>query len=409
MNRRFLLLACLVWMAAFLASRGATVDTTFSDIASGNMSWGNSTNWSAGDVPNNGVNSYNVSISASSTISDMGASSTEITSFQTLGDATFQGSFSGQTLTVDGDFTQASGTMLVSGPLGLVLNGNTTIDGQFDLRNGAGFMNNGNLTVNTASTVADTSLTAPAPRFDLSYNFVNTGVSTWNNQNSVQFANFAVLNTGTMLLNLSLGNSFIAGTYNQNTTTGVTVVGAGATLQVNQLNLTAGQIFGVGTYNGSNFVLGNGSTGSTVSPGTGPNTAGNLTLAGNLNTIGGVTFAFDLGGTSQGANYDLLNLPNNVNFNTTNLTFNFINGFNPSNTDIFTIVSTAGNSSGMFANAPGGVITMPGLGSFNVTVNSNSVTLSGFSAVPEPGRASLLVGFAILAGLFWRKSQKRLA
>jgi hypothetical protein len=406
MNPRFLLCSCLVWVAASLAAYGVTVDTTFSDVSG--SSWGNSANWSAGDVPNNGANSYNVSISSSATISDMGTSSTEITSFQTLGDATFQGSFSGQTLTVDGAFTQTSGTLLVSGPLGLILNGNTTIDSQLTLRNGAGIMNNGNLTVNTASTVADTSSSPPSPRF-LSYNVVNTGLITWNNQSDVQFANFVVDNSGTILVNLSLGHSFIAGTYIQNTTTGITVVGAGATLQVNQLNLTAGQVFGVGTYAGSNFVLGNGSTGSTVSPGTGPNTVGNLTLAGNLNTIGGVTFAFDLGGTSQGTTYDLLNVPNNVNFNNTFLTFNFVNGFNPSNTDIFTIVSTAGNSSGMFANAPGGVVTMPGLGSFNVTVGSNAVTLSGFSAVPEPARASLLIGFGILAGLLWRKSRPRRA
>jgi hypothetical protein len=403
--RCLFLIFALVALAVTLAARAATVDTTFSDIAPGNMSWGNSTNWSAGDVPNNGANAYNVSISASSTISDMGAPLTEITSFQTLGDATFQGSFSGQTLIVDGNFTQATGTMLVDGPLGFILNGTTVIDSQLTLRNGAGFMNNGNLTVNTASTVAETSIALPPPIFNLSYNVVNTGLMTWNNQNDVQFANFAIKNSGTLLVNLSLGHSFVAGTYDQNVSSGITIVGAGATLQVNNLNLNAGQVYGVGTYLGSNFALGDGSTGSTVSPGTGPATAGNLTLAGNLNTIGGVTFAFDLGGTSQGATYDRLNLPLNINFNNTKLNFDLINGFTPANTDIFTVVSTAGNASGMFANASNGTITMAGLGTFNVTVSSNAVTLSNFTAVPESGLTALLGGLLALAAVARRRKQ----
>jgi hypothetical protein len=381
--------------------QGATVDTTFTNVSG--SSWGNSANWSAGDVPNNGVNSYDVSIGDGSTISDMGTASTDITSFATLGNATFQGSFSGQTLAVEGAFSVPSGTLVINGALAMIMNGTTTIGGQVALQNGAGFENNGNLTVNTANTFAYQSATA-APLFAGIYNVLNNGNATWNNQNNVQFANYVVGNAGTMVLNLSSGNSFIAGTYDQSQSSGLTIVGSGATLQANQMNLTAGEVFGTGTYSGSNFVLGNGSNaGATVSPGAGPNLAGSLSLLGNFNTIGGATFAFDLGGTSQGSTYDELSFGNNVNFNNTNLTFNLINGYVPTSGDVFTIVTGTGSVSGMFADVSNGTITMSGVGTFNVSVGSGAVTLSNFSAVPEPGLGALVGGAGVFAGVVWRR------
>ncbi len=57
-----------------------------------------------------------------------------------------------------------------------------------------------------------------------------------------------------------------------------------------------------------------------------------------------------------------------------------------SNSDIFTFLSATSSQSGTFSNAPSGTRfwTTDGLGSFDVTYNSLSVTLSNFQPVPEP-------------------------
>jgi hypothetical protein len=387
-------------LGAMAAARGDDVESSFTAVSG---SWNVGSNWSPTVVPNNGADTYEVTMPDGSQITEMD-SNIEVSSFTLLGNLTFQNNISGQTLTVDGDVTQTTGTWLVSGAMAMVLDGNTTIGAQVTLQNGAGFMNNGNLTVNSAGTDAYTSGGTPAPLFSGTYNVVNNGVATWNNQSSVQFANFVVANAGTMTLNLSSGNSFVAGTYDQTQSTGLTMVGPGATLQANQMNLTAGQVFGTGTYSGSNFVLGNGSNaGATVTPGSGGNTTGTLTFLGNFNTIGGATFGFDLGGTGQGTTYDELVIGNNVNFNNTSLVFYLVNGYVPSNSDVFTIITSTGTVSGMFNNISGGVLTKSGVGTFNVNVGSGAVTLSNFSPVPEPRLDSLLGGLAILTGVFLRR------
>ena len=93
-------------------------------------------------------------------------------------------------------------------------------------------------------------------------------------------------------------------------------------------------------------------------------------------------FGFDLGGTGQGTTYDELVIGNNVNFNNTSLVFYLVNGYVPSNSDVFTIITSTGTVSGMFNNISGGVLTMSGVGTFNVNVGSGAVTLSNFSPVP---------------------------
>jgi len=76
--------------------------------------------------------------------------------------------------------------------------------------------------------------------------------------------------------------------------------------------------------------------------------------------------------------------------------------------DIFTGLSATSSQSGMFANAPSGISfkTVDGLGSFDITYNSLSVTLSNFQPVPEPSTWSLFALGVTL--LIWRSRRERI-
>ncbi len=75
------------------------------------------------------------------------------------------------------------------------------------------------------------------------------------------------------------------------------------------------------------------------------------------------------------------------------LRISLLNGFVPSSGDSFTIV-TAGSIAGFFANVSDGgtLTTQDGQGQFTVSTSGNSVVLSNYSAVPEPGTIALVAG-----------------
>lgn len=149
----------------------------------------------------------------------------------------------------------------------------------------------------------------------------------------------------------------------------------------------SGTIKGTGTINGT--LTNNG----TISPGNSP---GELDYNGTL-TLGSTSnLSFEIGGTTQGTQYDWLNKTDGGTQTLAgNLTVKLINGFVPANTDVFTIITTQQILAGSFSNVPNGgrVNTEDGAGSFQVTYNvlndpiaSSKVVLSEFqpTAIPTP-------------------------
>ena len=117
--------------------------------------------------------------------------------------------------------------------------------------------------------------------------------------------------------------------------------------------------------------------------------AGRTAITGNYTLGANATLALDLGGTSaatsfQGtaSQFDNLTVSGTTALSG-NLSVSLVNSYTPANNAVFTIVSSAGTLSGVFANVPFGsrLLVADGQGSFLVSQAGNSVTLSGFLPV----------------------------
>ena len=144
--------------------------------------------------------------------------------------------------------------------------------------------------------------------------------------------------------------------------------------------------------------------GGTVAPG-GLGTAGKTTITGNY-TVNSGALAIDLAGTTQASafrtgSHDFLSVSGTATL-AGNLIVNLFNSYTPLATDTFTVL-TAGTLAGAFDNAPFGsrLATSNSAGSFLVSKNVNSVTLSQYKAlaVPtittQPASTSVVIGAAV--------------
>ena len=160
-------------------------------------------------------------------------------------------------------------------------------------------------------------------------------------------------------------------------------------------NQAAGRLEGVGEFDYTDTGLVNLGT---IAPGLSP---GTMTLDGDV-TLGGTSeLEFELGGTSQGTDFDFLSALDTLELDGS-LDIRLINGFQNSITslDNFTIIS-AGTLNGTFAGLLDGatIATADGFGEFTINYTGNNVVLSNFqlnAAVPEPGS---LITFGLLGGL----------
>jgi autotransporter-associated beta strand protein len=139
--------------------------------------------------------------------------------------------------------------------------------------------------------------------------------------------------------------------------------------------------------------------GGTLSPGD-AGVAGKTTITGNYTANAGSTLSIDLNGataatafTNSGAYYDTVAVSG-----ATSLGGNLVvrtNGFTPTATSAFTIL-TAGSVSGTFANLTGGRVTVSGsTNTFAVLVTASSVVLTNFSgaASSTPPPASITTSY----------------
>ena len=136
----------------------------------------------------------------------------------------------------------------------------------------------------------------------------------------------------------------------------------------------------------------------------GDDSIGNLILDANVAFDATTDSQFEIGGTSAGQ-FDVLTINDDLTLDGLLSVF-LTDGFTPDEDDTFEIISSLGSLDGSFTNVLNGdtLLTEDGLGEFTVNFGSgssfgaNSVVLSNFTAVPEPGSVSLLMlsGLALI-------------
>lgn len=363
-----------------------------------NGSWQNGANWDTNPVfPNNSggdtfvvtlPNGRNVDLDADVLISDLA----------TEGGVVFNNA-SGRQLTVERKLDHSSGTFTVQSSLLLTLQGESTFSGgSLDLRNGARLRNQGELVFGPGTTFEGSKTILPTPLpAGPSADFVNDGITRVNTKAGVTLQNFTTSNTGSLVVNQGKFESTAA--IFQEEAGASLVVAEGAELKSNGLNLLRGMVQGNGTYNGSSFVLGDGTSGATVEPGLAVGQTGVLKFDGNMGMVSGATLVFDLNGPVVGTDCDQLIVPNGMDL--TGVTLALRVGPEVTEDDEFDLI-TGNNLRGSFANDSGKRIEAPA-GSFAVDYQHTYVRLYDFQAIPEPssvaGAASLgLAGFAA-----WRR------
>ena len=138
----------------------------------------------------------------------------------------------------------------------------------------------------------------------------------------------------------------------------------------------------------------------TVSPGSSP---GIMTIDGNYTQQSYASLHIELAGLGQGTEYDYLHITGLTTLDGL-LTIDILDGFEDSitPTDTFTILTSDGGITGEFSNLDLNHRLNVRQGSFLVSYEHNSVVLSDFVAVPEPGSLLLAavaaVGFVVASG-----------
>lgn len=378
----------LFMLSIVFTGPAAAVDSTFN----GSGSWDSASSWTPSGVPNGA--GHNVTLPANSNVNGLG-NDVSVDAFQTGGNVTFSFGGSGKAVTVTDTFQHASGTLQLQANMGIVIadTATATMAGTLAMSNGAAMLNRG-ATVFGSGSAPTLDFTPVASSFTAgTYSFRNDGAVAFTSGTQLSINNLAVINTGRFIIE-GAGTSPLLQSYtqNQDSAKNLTVVKAGSTLHANTLTITRGDLYSSGVINGSTTILADNGDGVFLSPGDAPLAVASLTFQGNPGQISGSTWHFDLGGIAAGTQHDYISAWQNMNVNGVILDVSLVNGFVPAATDAFTIVG-ANNVNGLFGNATDSKIEVPGFGVFDVTVGSNKVVLSNFTAaVPEPSHVCLLLG-----------------
>jgi T5SS/PEP-CTERM-associated repeat protein len=156
---------------------------------------------------------------------------------------------------------------------------------------------------------------------------------------------------------------------------------------------------------GTGIIQANLTLAGTLSPGS---SAGAITNFGNLSLQSSAVLQFELGGTTQGSEYDFILVTNGVATLDGLLQVGFINGFqtNVLNSNTFTLLTATNVLTGSFTDVLSGerLMTADGEGSFLVSYSDNNLVLSDYQVIPEPGTLALCA--LGLAGLFVARQRR---
>ena len=299
----------------------------------------------------------------------------------------------------------AGSTLNVTGPFTNFNSGaNTLTGGTYQVLNGTFKFDNANIVTNAARVVLDgaSSQIVNQSSVDALSAFANnTAAGSFTIQNGRNLTTAAPFtNAGAMFV--GTGSTLTTpGSYNQTggaTTLNTTFADSSAKLTATTVNLSGGTLTGNGTINGNVA-----NTGGAVNPGLG---AGKIQINGTYGQSSGGSLNIDLGGHAQGSQYDLLSISNTATLGGT-LNVDLINGFFPSNGDIFQVMTYSGFS-GTFSTINGlnlgnGLTLIPvyNPGDFELRAQGSSV-----AATPEPSSIAFLVTGLGVLGLYRRRKAK---
>lgn len=272
----------------------------------------------------------------------------------------------------------------------LTIGGTTNIDDALVLNIGgniifpaaASFTTSGGLTLNSPTQIASTAaVTVSGGVLGGSGAVTNAGTL---EKSGVGIGNFSggFSNSGTV--NVNGGTLGFSGGYTDGG--GALVLGGGTvTAPAAGLVLNTGQLSGVGTITGNLTHNGTFNVGS--SPGT-------MSVAGNLTLGAGSTLNIELGGTTQGINYDLLQVTGSANLNGT-MNVSLFGGFTGAAGNVFDVMTYASRT-GDFAtvNFPAGytMTATPNVAFYQLAISAlPAVAPAPSSSIATPSGATMLL------------------
>ncbi len=311
------------------------------------------------------------------------------------------GEGSGVTFNNTGTVNVNSGTLRLNSAV-TQHSGTTLTGGTWNVTNGASINITNGSNITTIGSAASVTLDGAGSSFAK----VTTALAT--NQGSLTLKNNrdlttagAYSNSGTTRVQdsttvMTIGSGGSAA-YTQ--TIGETVLVGGAMIDASVFNLNGGELKGNGTIASSVITGGT----QTIAPGLSP---GVMTIGGDLTLSAGSTLAMEIGGLTQGTDYDFLEVTGTLTLAGL-LDLDLINGFENlvASNDVFVLASATGPILGAFGNVASGsrVVTNTNL-SFDVWYGAGSIFDPNqlvVTGVPEPSRAVLAM--AGLLGVLMRR------
>jgi autotransporter family porin len=277
----------------------------------------------------------------------------------------YSGTLTGKTINLDGanpQFSLEASHILTLGP-GTLVRGRGTVGNQV-------FIGGTNTLINQGTI-----------RADLTGQTLTVSPNGFSQQGAVE-----ALNGGT--LSIPAGYIQTAGTTRVD---GTIQTSAGSSIVI-----VSGSLEGKGTVNA------NVTNSGTISPGL---SAGALSIVDDLSLTSSSIIRIELGGTTQGTQYDLLSEAGTIPLTLAGtLSVSFLNGFESTvqASDTFTIIASNQAITGAFTNLVGGRIEADDsfgnlAGTFALNLAGNNVTLGSWIPVPEPATGALgLLGLPLL-------------
>ena len=325
---------------------------------------------------------------------DNGTTTTLVNTFTNNGTFTFGNAGNGVDLRLAGPVTiNGSGSMTLNNQGNnrlfannsgdrLTIGANQTIQGSGNLGIGqTTFTNNGTIIANQSTAL----IIQPGGG---SADFTNNGTLRANNAilqltggtfNSS--GTIAAINGGTLRFNatvnssgtVNVGSAALTATGNYTQTAGNFLLAGGSVQSTNALNFQGGLIDAWGSINAA--IMNN----ATLRPALG---GSGLNVTGNISLLSSSQLTFQLSGLTQGTQYGFLNVNGMVGLGG-NLAVALLGSFEPSNSDVFTVLSSTAALTGAFANVASGdgLLVSDSSGVFTVTYSGSDVVLSNFMPV----------------------------